>query len=398
MSSDVASDGTIDLGVVRDASTEAARVLLIDDDASILRYLERVLRRAGFDVTSTQSGQAALHAIAHGSFDVILSDVHIADTSGVEVLRAARKCDPDLPVIMMTGAPAIQTAIHAVEFGAFRYLVKPFEIDDLMTVVRSAVTMHRSSAKKRTIVAKYELDELSNRILGENFARAVETMFIAYQPIVRWSSRSLFAYEALLRTQDRSLPSPAAVLGAAEKLGLLTDLGRRIRAAVVPDHAHNPAGAVFVNLHATDLVDDNLFDALAPLSSIAKEVVLEVTERVALHDVQNVHSRISDLRKLGFRIAIDDLGEGYAGLSSLVTLEPEVVKLDMSLVRGVERSPLNRRLIRAMVELSEETGCALIAEGVETIAERDALVGLGCDLFQGFLFARPDRTFPAVAW
>ena len=95
---------------------------------------------------------------------------------------------------------------------------------------------------------------------------------------------------------------------------------------------------------------------------------------------------------------MDDLGAGYAALSSLASIQPEVVKLDMSLVRGVDQQPIKRRLVASLQTLGEPLGITVVAEGVETIAERDTLVAIGCDLFQGFLFAKPQRGFPAVTF
>jgi len=99
---------------------------------------------------------------------------------------------------------------------------------------------------------------------------------------------------------------------------------------------------------------------------------------------------------LGFQIALDDLGSGYAGLTSFTLLEPEFVKLDMSLVRDVHFSPTKQKIIRSMVRLCKDLGRQIIAEGVESLAERDQLIELGCDLLQGYLFARPGRPFPVV--
>jgi EAL domain-containing protein (putative c-di-GMP-specific phosphodiesterase class I) len=91
---------------------------------------------------------------------------------------------------------------------------------------------------------------------------------------------------------------------------------------------------------------------------------------------------------------VDDLGSGYAGLSSFSILEPEFVKLDLSLVRGIDRSKRRQTVIRSMLTLCQrELGMRVICEGVETAAERDALAGVGCDLLQGYLFARPSRGF-----
>ena len=105
------------------------------------------------------------------------------------------------------------------------------------------------------------------------------------------------------------------------------------------------------------------------------------------------------LRELGFRIAVDDLGAGYAGLSSFSQLEPEFVKLDMSLVRGVDASTRKRSVIRAMAQLcTHDLTIEVISEGVETTQERDALTQEGCDLLQGYLFAKPGRGFPMPLW
>ena len=97
-------------------------------------------------------------------------------------------------------------------------------------------------------------------------------------------------------------------------------------------------------------------------------------------------------------VAVDDLGAGYAGLASFAQLEPEIVKLDISLVRGVHSSLVKRRLVSSMVTLCQELGSLVVAEGIETEAERDVLVDLGCDLLQGFRFARPGPALPRASW
>jgi EAL domain-containing protein (putative c-di-GMP-specific phosphodiesterase class I) len=126
---------------------------------------------------------------------------------------------------------------------------------------------------------------------------------------------------------------------------------------------------------------------------MADHAVLEITERAPLSGLEQVRERVRELRKLGFRIAVDDLGAGYAGLTSFATLDPDIVKLDMNLVRGIESSAVKRKLVGSVSSLCREMEMLLVAEGVETAAERDVLAELGCDLFQGFLFARPASAF-----
>jgi EAL domain-containing protein (putative c-di-GMP-specific phosphodiesterase class I) len=224
-------------------------------------------------------------------------------------------------------------------------------------------------------------------------------LWVAYHPIVHPGTRSIYGFEALLRSNEPSLPHPGAVLDAAERLGELVTLGRSIRErAAAPIESADGEQTLFVNLHVRDLLDPTLVDPDAPLSRIARRVVLEITERSSLDEVKDVKARVSELREMGFRIAIDDMGAGYAGLTSFALLEPEVVKLDMSLVREVHVSPTKQKVIRSMTSLCKDMGMLIVAEGVETPAERDALVDLGCDLLQGFLFARPGRPFPEVQW
>ena len=155
---------------------------------------------------------------------------------------------------------------------------------------------------------------------------------------------------------------------------------------------------LFVNVHAQDLLDDTLYRKDSPLADFAQRVVLEITERAAIHDIKDARARVSDLRSMGFRIAIDDLGAGYAGLSSFASLEPEVVKLDMSLVRNAHTSEIRQRLIASMAALCVEMQMGVIAEGVETPEERDCVRRCGCNLQQGYLFAKPGPPFPQVTF
>ncbi len=102
---------------------------------------------------------------------------------------------------------------------------------------------------------------------------------------------------------------------------------------------------------------------------------------------------MAQLREMGFRLAVDDLGAGYAGLASFTRIEPDVVKLDMSLVRGVDGSPLKQSVVRSVLNLASELATDVVSEGIEVPAERDTLAALGCRLFQGYLFGKPEPGF-----
>ncbi len=383
------------------ATRIAQSVLLVDDDELDLQLGRRALVRGGYNVETACDGQAALELSDKRPFDVIVSDINMPGIDGLRLLRALRARACDVPVILQTGAPDIETAIKAVEDGAVLYLRKPVLPNALVAAVAQATARQRvdnlERATRSMLVRQgVELTDLNS--LDEVFDRALSKLTMAYQPIVSWMKRRVVAYEALVRSSNATLPHPGALLAAAECLGRVHDLGRAVRRRVHDDLCRrNPMAQVFVNLHPDDLDDPQLYDASAPLTAFADMVVLEVTERASLEGKATIRDRLGRLRRLGYEIALDDLGAGYAGLSSFALLRPDVLKIDMSLVQGIERDPTKQRIVRSMLELVAGTDQRVIVEGVETAAERDALASLGADLMQGFLFARPGRPYPAAA-
>jgi EAL domain-containing protein (putative c-di-GMP-specific phosphodiesterase class I)/ActR/RegA family two-component response regulator len=377
-------------------------VLLVDDEPLILRAYSAMLASKQHEVITARSGVEALELLRRHPFDVIVSDIAMPGLDGIELLGKVREQDLDVPVILMTGGPTVETATQAVERGAFRYLTKPVRLADLCGAVAQARSLHQLAVLKRQAL---ELMGRTEHQLGDRAGLevrmhvALENLVLHYQPIVSWSSRSIVAYEALLRSREPTLPNAPAILAAAERLGCVPELGRRVRREVAAAAGSLPDGVrIFANLHCAELLDDDLYDTAAPLSAKAGNVVLEITERATLESVPDARERVARLRAMGYGIAVDDLGAGYAGLSSLAQIEPDLVKLDMSLTRGIDASPTKQILVRSMASLSDEMGMRFVVEGVETEAELEALVALGVDVFQGFLFATPAPAFPAVRW
>jgi EAL domain-containing protein (putative c-di-GMP-specific phosphodiesterase class I)/CheY-like chemotaxis protein len=381
-----------------------SRVLIAEDDQLQLRAYTRALRAVGFEVDRADNGEAAISLILSNAYDAVISDITLPTVDGVGVLQAAHRKDPDLPVVLITGTPRIDTAVAAVEHSAFRYLLKPMSTVQLQETMVYAAQMHRVATLRRMAIASAgeAWSPAEDRTgLEEVFHRALDLMWIAFQPVVSWKRRRVFAYEALLRTTEPSMGNPIVLIGTAEKLGRVTDLGRRVRDRVAEHMPSAPSEFVFVNLHSHDLLDEHLYSPNSRLTQYAERVVLEITERASLAQVTDIEKRISILRNLGFRIALDDLGAGYSGLSSFATLQPEVVKYDMSLVRSVESSPTRRKVISSMTSLFADMNMLVVAEGVETPAERDTLIEIGVDLLQGYLFAKPSKGFaqpPASAF
>lgn len=229
--------------------------------------------------------------------------------------------------------------------------------------------------------------------LDAAFDRALATVRMVFQPILRAADGSLYGYEALLRTSDPVLSNPGAILEAAEKLSKIHALSRRIRTLTAQrfsrgDDADAPR-VIFVNLHADDFVDENLASSHSALAPLSDRVVFEITERASVGEIPDIRARVAELRELGYRIAIDDLGAGHSRSNLFRPMDTDFVKLDMSLVRGIERDASKRELIASIIRSCRQQEIAVIGEGIESAEEAAGLTELGCDLLQGFYFGRP---------
>lgn len=373
------------------------RVLLVDDEPFIVGAFERMLSSLGYDVVGVPDGAAALEQIRRSRFDVVVSDLLMPEMDGMALLRRIRETDLDLPVVLLTGNPTLDTAMKAVEYGALRYLTKPVDPDDLGAVVKRAVQLRRLAGVRRDAVEPLGQEGMrtgDRAGLESAFERAIKGLWMAFQPIVQFSKGRVWGYEALARTTEPLMPNPHALFQAAERLEMLPHVGRAIRRRVAAAIPKAPPGvSILVNVHPHDLLDEDLFDAAAPLSRYAKRVILEITERASLDDIEGLAKRVRRLRDAGFRLAIDDVGAGYAGLGSFARLEPEVAKLDMLFVRGIAKDHTKQHLVKSLATLCHDLYVDVIAEGVETRDERDVLVSMGCDLLQGWLYGKPDRSF-----
>jgi EAL domain-containing protein (putative c-di-GMP-specific phosphodiesterase class I) len=372
-------------------TAESPRVLVVDDEPAIRRVLSEFLSMEGFLVDTAPDGRAAVSCLADQSYDVVISDMKMPRLGGLELLKEVNRLNPEALTIVMTGFGTVESAIHAMKAGAYDYILKPFKVDVVLATILQGLARRRADALVRSSCMHLHVPE-ATPALKSKFLRAVDRLWLAFQPILDADGSKVFGHEVLLRSDEPNLNDPLQVLEAAELLGSLDQLGRVIRERAVESFVQLPSdGFLFVNLHPKDLADPALFLESEPLSRVADRVVLEITERSSLEKLDKVTERVAQLRRMGFRIAIDDLGAGYAGLTTFAQLEPEIIKLDMSLVRDVHQNSTKQKVVRSMTKLAREMGARVVAEGVETEAELNAVVSLGCDFVQGFYFARPER-------
>jgi len=227
---------------------------------------------------------------------------------------------------------------------------------------------------------------------------------MAFQPIVDVRTETVFAYEALVRGQDgRSAADVLAQVSSdnryafdqlcrttaidlASKLDMASD-GASLSINFLPNAVYEPRACIRVTLAAA-------MQTGFPLNRI----IFEFTEDEAI-DTDHMLNILRCYRAMGFKTAIDDFGAGYAGLGLLSKFQPDIVKLDMALVRDIDADQVKRTIVRNTLNMLRDLNIEPVCEGIETIAEYDALRDLGVSLMQGYLFAKPAvETLPSIVW
>lgn len=214
----------------------------------------------------------------------------------------------------------------------------------------------------------------------------------AYQPIVELSTRTIFGHEALVRgpngesaysvlsqvTDENRYSFDQACRVAAIKGAAQLGIQEYLSINFLPNAVYRPEACIQATLAAAR-------EAMFPI----RRIIFEVTEGEEVSDRPHLVNIFNEYRKFGFQTAIDDFGAGYAGLTLLSEYQPDIVKVDMELVRGIEASKAKRAIVKGIVAICAELNVRVLAEGIETAAERDCLRDLGIDLMQGYLFCKP---------
>ncbi|HCH62216.1 MAG: hypothetical protein CL927_14750 [Deltaproteobacteria bacterium] len=371
-----------------------ARILAVEDDALVRRCIRRILTRKGHEVIEAAHGPEGLRHAAEQTFDVALVDYNLPMLDGVEVLQRLRELQPGCLRVLVTGQLDLPMVVGAVNRGEItRVIEKPFKSKALVEAVNE-VLRTRQIMKDVMKVQEEAASAEERRMLEECLSG--EDVQIALQPILHAPDGCVYAYEALLRSNHPVLNGPMPVLRAAEQHGMLSRV-----AEVVVERCHRwmqvlPAHVrLFMNLHPDELADpEGLIARLHPLAPWAQRIVLEITERSKLQGLDQWERSVEAVTELGFSVAVDDLGAGYSSLSVLAELQPSYIKVDMSIVRGVDHEPQKRRLVELLCRFAEATDALLVAEGVETPEEAETLRAIGAHLLQGYLFGRPSLTLP----
>jgi len=242
---------------------------------------------------------------------------------------------------------------------------------------------------KRTTIPPLPASLAIRRVLDARDVRVV------FQPVVDLRTRKTFAYEALVRSKAPEFDSPMSLFAAAVDHSCAGELGRLIRElsiASCPDHP------LFLNIHPAELNEKWIVQTDDPIFEHSKDVYLEITEAVPLSHFELCKSILSEVRGRGIYLVVDDLGAGYSNLKYIADLHPKVVKLDRGLIAGLTLDSRLFKLVSAIVVLCEALDAMVVAEGIETVEELEAVQESGARFGQGYLLARPAFPLPEVTW
>jgi len=373
------------------------RILIVDDDEEIRSILKEALSRS-YDCTTSSSASGALTTLAAETFDLILTDINMPEMSGLEMMPYLTSLAPDSVVVMISGARMIESAIEAMRAGVFDYLMKPFDLKQVRTVVARAID-HRDRLRNSAALPNLKdraVERLQNALIDGDFV-------VHYQPQVDIQTNRVVGAEALVRWSDREcgLRPPADFIPLAEETGLILQLGELVlrRACEQTKRWHDSGLSDFrvaVNVSPQQLQQEGFPDMVAEILESAglpaRSLEVEVTETSLMQDPEAGIRTLTALRNMGVKIAIDDFGTGYSSLGYLKRLPIDSVKLDASFVKDATRDPDDAALVMAIITLAHNLRKKVIAEGIESEDQLAFLRLLRCDEGQGFFLGRPSES------
>jgi DNA-binding NarL/FixJ family response regulator/EAL domain-containing protein (putative c-di-GMP-specific phosphodiesterase class I) len=383
------------------ARAEPIRVILADDHPEFLDALASIVQReADFElVGKARDTPGAVRLATMYQPDVALVDWRMPGGGGVTAIEQIARVSPHTRVMALSSSQERDVVLQMLRAGASSYVVKSVSgrelVDALRTTAAGGATLSPEAATpviEELVVQLARSDDAGARHAGQEATiRSIiddAAFTMAFQPIVSIDQDRVMGVEALARFDVEPKQSPDVWFGQAAAVGLGVDLdlaAARRAVSIIPDLP--PGVDLFLNLSPDTIFSGRYEDVLAAVPG--ERVVLELTEHAPVHDYKRLSQVVGDLRNAGFRIAVDDVGAGYASLRHLLNLAPDMLKIDISLCRLIEEDRARQLLAKALTSLGRELGATVLAEGIESGAELGAVRELGVDYAQGFFLGRP---------
>lgn len=387
------------------------RLIVLDDNESVTEFMATVASKRGWHV-STASHQAEFRALVDTAPpDAILLDLQLGESDGIEELHFLHSRNYTGTVVLMSGfdsrvlASARQIG-DALGLNVAAVLEKPARAARVGEVL-ALIEQHPPASP----LAAQAAPAVAGGVKAQDVAAAIEAghMELHLQPIVAARSRDVSRAEALIRWRDpvRGLVEPDAFMPPAEADDAVID---RLTMWVAESGASQyrrlaQLGApvqICINISGRNLRALDFPDRMAALRERmalpADAIGLEITESLAMHDLDATTAVLTRLRLKGFPVAIDDFGTGHSSLTALRRMPFSAIKIDKSFVRDVLASSDSLTIVRSVIQLAHDMGLSSVAEGVESAEVARLLTGLGIDGLQGFYFSGPLPFDRFVSW
>lgn len=382
-------------------------VLIVDDDNYQRGLLEKMMSMIG--VGDIHQSESALHALqfistAKKQPDIIITDLDMPDIDGMDFLHQLGDKNIDSAVLIVSGKE--RSILRSVELMAEEYgltvlgsLSKPAMIPEL----RHKITASLQLAKPKILraVESFSRAEIQHGIEQGQF----EPFF---QPQVELQSRQVIGVEALARWHhlERGIIPPGLFIGVAEQNGLIDQLTWVILEKAIAQLAYwNSVGlhlTVSINFSQVTLSDTRLsnriMDLLSDQGVAPEQLIVEITETVAMTDVARCLETLARLRIKGFGLSIDDYGTGFSSLQQLSRVPYTELKIDQAFVTGASSQPHLLAAVESSADVAGKLGLRCVGEGIETLDDWNCLLQLGCDIGQGYYIAKPMAGEELIQW
>ncbi len=365
-------------------------ILVIEDDIRHDGGLSMILATRGYKVLTAKSGQDAL-AKSNFPIDLIILDLMLPDMDGIEVCHYLKQGEAtrDIPVIVLSGRQChTDEKVRCFQLGADDFLCKPFENEELIARIFALLRRNHKEGEReegqRFEQVKQLREIIDHRLIEPNF-----------QPLYLVDSTcQLFGLEVLSRPKVEGVfKNPEVLFSTALELGFYYELEMMVwQKALEALKNRAPCQNIFLNC-SPYLIENNNFPQVRALFEAAgvspKNIFFELTERSAISRHHLFAERLQEFRDFGFKIAVDDIGSGYASLESIIATRPDVVKIDRHIVHGLTTDPYKRSIVKFIVSFCFDHHTIWVAEGVETASGFGIRKDLGVKVFQGYYFCKP---------
>ncbi len=382
-------------------SVSYAKILVVDDDMANTLLIGRILSHVGLqDVVVCNDSRDFKDLLAELNPDLVMLDLHMPHVDGFELLEtiSAHARSVFLPVIVLTGDTTRDALHRAFALGAHDFLIKPLDAVEVALRIRNQLrirfayqALHDGNREMRNHLSAIRSEDEGP---WESRRARIEAVLVSsdptvvFQPIVELTTGACVGFEALSRFATTPTRSPNLWFDEASGVGLGLELEVK---------------TTRLALKALDLIPPDCFLSLnvSPAAVIANlrrhlpddidwgRVVFEITEHTMIEDYDALARSLKPFRTYGARLSADDAGAGYASMRHILELGPDIIKVDISITRAIDKDPRRRALASALAAFATHIDAELVAEGIETPAEMETLKEIGVRYGQGYLLGRP---------